>query len=72
MRESRFWALMEGEFGERYAYVLADQLVISSLQLTAKQALAAGVPARHVWEAICEQQDVPESRRLGKDVPPKQ
>ncbi|MVT26200.1 DUF3046 domain-containing protein [Nesterenkonia alkaliphila] len=71
MRESRFWALMEGEFGGRYAHVLADQLVITSLQLTAKQALAAGVPARQVWEELCEQQDVPQERRLGKDNPPK-
>lgn len=71
MRESRFWALMEDEFGENYAHVLAGELVISRYQLTARAALAAGLPPRDVWEAICEQQDVPEERRLGKDMPPK-
>ncbi|TLP96066.1 DUF3046 domain-containing protein [Nesterenkonia salmonea] len=71
MRESRFWALMEDEFGKAYAHVLADQLVITPFQLTAKEALGAGVSTREVWEAVCVQQDVPEERRLGRDIPPK-
>lgn len=49
MRESRFWALMEDEFGKAYAHVLADQLVITPFQLTAKEALGAGVSTREVW-----------------------
>jgi hypothetical protein len=32
---------------------------------TARQALAAGVPPRTVWLALCEATDVPESRRHG-------
>lgn len=62
---------MEDEFGTNYAHVLAGQLVLSKYQLTAKEALTAGVPTRDVWEAVCDQQDVPESRRLGRDIPPK-
>ena len=71
MRESRFWGLMEDEFGATYAHVLADQLVITPFQLTAREALGAGISTREVWEAVCDQQDVPEERRLGRDVPPK-
>lgn len=71
MRESRFWTLMEDEFGKTYAHVLADQLVISKYQLTAKQALSSGIATRDVWESVCAQQDVPESRWLGRDIPPK-
>lgn len=62
---------MEDEFGKAYAHVLADQLVITKYQLTTKEALAAGIDIREVWEAVCAQQDVPESRWLGKDTPPK-
>ncbi len=60
---------MEGEFGAGYAPVLAGELVISEYQLTAQQALRAGVEPRRVWEALCRQQDVPEERLLGADVP---
>jgi len=37
---------------------------------TADQALAAGVPPRQVWLAMCDVQDVPAERRLGKDIKP--
>ena len=57
---------MADEFGEAYARVLAHDLVLAAVGgLTADQALAAGVPAKSVWLAICEAQDVPESRRYG-------
>ncbi len=62
---------MEGEFGEGYAHVLAGELVISEYQLTARQALEAGVQPRQVWASLCLQQDVPEERWLGRDITPK-
>lgn len=71
MRLSRFWELMEGEFGPSYAHVLADTLVLSAYQLSVTGALEAGVPARDVWDAVCDQQEVPPHRRLGEDVPPR-
>ncbi|TLP75526.1 DUF3046 domain-containing protein [Nesterenkonia sphaerica] len=71
MRHSKFWTLMEEEFGKHYAHVLADQLVITPFQLTAREALGAGISTREVWEALCHQQDVPQERRLGRDIPPK-
>ncbi|MDO5493953.1 MAG: DUF3046 domain-containing protein [Nesterenkonia sp.] len=71
MRLSRFWNLMEGEFGASYAHVLADTLVLSAHQLTARQALDSGVAPREVWDAVCDQQEIPAERRLGEDVPPR-
>ncbi|TFI50112.1 DUF3046 domain-containing protein, partial [Micrococcus endophyticus] len=29
------------------------------------------VDPRRVWLAVCELHDIPEERRLGRDVPPK-
>jgi hypothetical protein len=36
---------------------------------TAVEALRAGQNPRAVWLAVCEMQDVPQERRLGKDRP---
>lgn len=70
MRLSRFWFLMEEEFTPGYAHVLADSLVLSEYQKTVNQALDAGIGPREVWDAVCEQQEVPAERRLGRDIPP--
>lgn len=60
---------MEGEFGEAYAHSLARAHVLGELDgRTADEALGDGVPPRAVWFAICDDMDVPESRRLGEDV----
>ncbi len=60
---------MEDEFGSGYARVLAGSLVLAGVGgRTAGQALDAGVEPRKVWLAICEVQDVPEERRLGRDI----
>jgi Protein of unknown function (DUF3046) len=69
VRISDFWRLMEDEFGSGYARVLAATLVLAGVGgRTAEQALAAGVEPRKVWLAVCELQDVPEERRLGRDI----
>jgi hypothetical protein len=66
MRLSEFWLAMADEFGEAYARVLANDLVLAAVGgVTAAQALSAGVPPRQVWLAICEAQDVPVARRHG-------
>ena len=72
MRLSDFWRLMEDEFGAGYARVLAGDLVLSGLGgRTATEALRAGLEPRTVWLAVCEMQDVPPARRLGRDIAPK-
>jgi len=66
MRLSEFWLAMADEFGDAYARVIAHDLVLAAAGgLTAEQALKAGIPAKRVWLAICDAQDVPESRRYG-------
>jgi len=63
---SEFWRAVGDEFGDAYGRVLTHDLVLGSVGgRTAEQALKAGVPARAVWLALCEANDVPESRRFG-------
>ncbi len=72
VRLSHFWTLMEDEFGEAYAGSLAQDHVLGELgNRTALQALDDGVKPRRVWAALCDDMDVPESRRLGRDVRPR-
>ncbi len=62
---------MEDEFGSGYAYVLANQLVLTGLGgRTVNEALGDHFEPREIWEAVCEAQDVPPARRFGKDVAP--
>jgi Protein of unknown function (DUF3046) len=72
VRLSQFWTFMEDEFGRTYAASLARDLSLDELGgRTAEQALDDGVPPRQVWLALCDAQDVPEARRLGKDKRPR-
>ncbi|WP_416404132.1 DUF3046 domain-containing protein [Arthrobacter sp. LFS091] len=71
MRASDFWRLMDDEFGAGYSRVLASSLVLAGVGgRTAVEALAAGYQPREVWLALCDVQDVPLERRLGKDIKP--
>ena len=68
MRLSEFRALLADEFGSGYADTVARRHSIRELgSRTAEEALADGVPPRTVWLALCEDMDVPEERRLGRD-----
>ena len=70
MRESEFNRLMSGEFGDAYGSMVASSHVLTDLDgRTAQEALADGVPARRVWEAVCESFEIPPQRRLGEDRP---
>lgn len=72
MKLSEFWTNMDYEFGAGYARVLAGDLVLGSLgNMTALEALEAGVAPKDVWLAVCETQDIPEARRLGPDREPR-
>ncbi|MBB2976064.1 hypothetical protein FHX49_001634 [Microbacterium endophyticum] len=65
MRRSEFDRAVSEEFGAQ-ASVLTVDLVLSSVgDRTAAQALAAGVPPRQVWLALCAETDVPLNRRYG-------
>jgi hypothetical protein len=63
---------MDDEFGAGYSRVLSSTLVLAGVGgRTADQALNAGVPPRQVWLALCDVQDVPPERRLGRDIKPR-
>lgn len=71
MRLSRFWELMNDEFGESYAGSLARGHSIHALgDATVLEALDRGDPPRKVWLALCDDMDVPASRRLGVEHRP--
>lgn len=73
MRISDFWRLMDDEFGSAYSRVLAGDLVLTGLGgMTAQQALDRGTDPKRVWLAVCDMQEVPQERRLGRDIKPKQ
>lgn len=66
MRLSEFRLAVSTEFGESFGHAVTRDLVLGELEdRTAEQAIAAGVPARTVWLALCRECDVPESRRHG-------
>ena len=65
MRLSEFWIAVTDEFGP-YGRVLTHDVVLDAVGgHTAEQAIKAGVPARDIWLALCDIQDVPASRRYG-------
>lgn len=64
---SHFRSLMDDEFGPTYAGSLARDHVLGALGgRTVDQALADGESPRTVWEALCDDMDVPAERRHGK------
>lgn len=71
MRESHFRQLMDDEFGDANAGVISSSLVLPGLDMTAEEALSAGVEPRDVWVAVCDLHQVPVGRRLGRDIAPR-
>ena len=68
MRLSEFWRLMDQEFGSAYARSLSRSHHLHAVgDLTAEAALEAGLAPRTVWEAMCEDFDVPPERRYLHD-----
>ncbi len=69
MRVSEFWRAVDQVFGEAYGSVVTRDVVLEGLGgRSAVDALAAGVDARRVWDALCDSQEVPMDRRHGKGL----
>lgn len=64
MRRSEFLRAVDDEFAGR-ADSLVHDLILGSLGRTAREALDAGVPPRDIWVALCDEADVPPTRRYG-------
>ncbi|GAA4061950.1 DUF3046 domain-containing protein [Microbacterium laevaniformans] len=65
MRRSEFTRAVEDEFGNRAAMLVADLALPGVGHRTAAEALADGVEPREIWFALCDETDVPASRRHG-------
>ncbi|MFK4730068.1 DUF3046 domain-containing protein [Agromyces mediolanus] len=69
MKLSEFQLAVAEEFGAGYGGVVVADLALAPFGgRTAEEALAAGVPAREVWAALCEATDVPIERRHGPAI----
>ncbi|MGC4175806.1 DUF3046 domain-containing protein [Demequina sp.] len=68
MRVSEFWELAAEVFGDTYAPTLGRELSLTALgSLTPAAALDAGVPARDVWHAWCDEMQIPAGVRDGSN-----
>ena len=65
MRRSEFERAVQDEFGARASTVTSDLVLSDVGGRTAVEALAAGIPPREVWLALCAETDVPAERRYG-------
>lgn len=69
MKHSEFTRAIEHEFGVDYGRALVRDLVLTELDCTGAQALADGVRPRDVWQALCHEMDIPDSRIHGAGRP---
>lgn len=68
MREREFWQLLEEVFGRSYGRALAhDQKLVKLSGRTVVEALEAGEEPRTVWNVLCDQMEVTDAARWGKD-----
>ena len=73
MQEREFWQLVEEVFGRSYGRALAQDQELTGLEyLTAVEALKAGEEPRVVWNVLCDQMDIPDTKRWGRghNAPP--
>ena len=64
MRLADFWERMELSLGQTYARSWAADQSLAELEgRTVVEALAAGVPTRQVWQAVCLHAPVPSHLR---------
>ncbi len=65
MRLTEFRRRLVVVFGEQYAESWAADVTLAELDgRTVNEALAAGVPAKNVWRAVCHSVEVPTALRL--------
>ncbi len=69
MKGSEFQRAVEDEFGAMGRVLRHDTVVGELGNRTPDEALAAGVPAREVWLALCRAQEVPRERWYGAGRP---
>ncbi len=69
MRLAEFHELLADEFGRAKARHIVHSHYLASLGGAVGDLVENGVDLRRIWEGICRDFDVPEERRLGRDLP---
>ena len=70
MKLSEFQRAMADEFGSGYGQALLTDLVLPEFGgRTGAAAIAAGIPPREVWLALCREMGVPQSHWYGAGKP---
>ncbi|MDO5669524.1 MAG: DUF3046 domain-containing protein [Corynebacterium sp.] len=69
MRLTEFHQLIEDEFGRAKGRHLLHSHVLATRGETVQALVDDGADLREVWLEICRDFDVPEERRLGRDMP---
>ncbi|WP_127130796.1 DUF3046 domain-containing protein [Georgenia sp. SYP-B2076] len=73
MKHSEFWQVVEETFGAGYGRSLAQDLVLTRVGgRTAEQALADGFAPREVWDAVCDEMELPDTVRWRHRMDPKE
>ena len=61
--------MIEDEFGQAKGEWVAHSHVLGSFGKTIDDAVESGEDLRDIWIRLCDDFDVPEERRLGRDDP---
>ncbi|MGP6172970.1 DUF3046 domain-containing protein [Corynebacterium sp. A21] len=67
MRLTEFHQLVTDEFGDAKGGWILHSHVLGGYGDTAGKLLDGGLDPRKVWRGLCDDFDVPEERRLGRD-----
>jgi hypothetical protein len=63
VRSSEFWELIDATFGARGRLIVRDHVLTVLGGVTASEALGRGDDPRRVWQALCDDFEIPEQRR---------
>jgi hypothetical protein len=63
VRLTEFWRRMNERFGATYAASLAADYRLPLLGSTIDEALASGVEAKQIWQAVCAEFEMPAALR---------
>lgn len=67
MRLTEFHQLVTDEFGDSEGRWIVHSHVLSGLGGTAEDLMDSGEQLHKIWRGLCDDFDVPEERRLGRD-----
>lgn len=67
MRRTEFDRLVAEEFGDAFGAWIASSHTLAGLGATPAELIEGTHDLREIWWALCEDFDVPDERRLGKD-----